>query len=483
MTRISQAGLPFLGAALLAVALGFGVTINQQLAFVALVVIVGLVASAAPTSSWVAAALIAALTFRGLVELGALPSVATLVDLPLAWGALAVALLKRNPNRVRDGFDPRWLVALAAAVLLAWAFNPSEVLRPLLYLALLGQPFAIVAALCLDPPTARGRRMLTQTLLVLLLLQIPIAAIQVVTQGRGDPVQGTLYGAGAGAHVISAICVVGAVWLLLDSRVLPRRSWRVLAALGLLVIPFLADAKQVILATPALLLAWSWRDGPVKLLCLVAATASLVALLLLQPAGNTASSFLERAQDGRGGKAEAATFLWARLNDDPATLAFGLGPAESLSRAAFMTTDLALNANSPIRILGLAPAPLPAQAQAASLAASGGGTSFNSGLSSALGVLGDIGLLGLAVYLAALVQLLLRLRSRGTPQATAAAGGLAMLMLLGLVFDWWEQPPISVLLGVLAGLALTAPSRAPAQAGRPAFSGPPPEQSTVTRRS
>jgi len=30
-----------------------------------------------------------------------------------------------------------------------------------------------------------------------------------------------------------------------------------------------------------------------------------------------------------------------------------------------------------------------------------------------------------------------------------------MLLVLGLVFDWWEQPPIGVFIGVLAALSLS----------------------------
>ena len=167
MTWTRYHGLPLLVSALLAVALGFGLTFNQQLSFVALVVIVGVAASAAPTSSWVAAALIAALTFRGLVELGLLPSVATFLDLPLAWGALVVAALKRRGDRGSATILLRWLAALGGAIIVAWLFHPSEVLRPLLYLALLGEPFAIVGAMCLDPPTPRARRMLERLVLAL----------------------------------------------------------------------------------------------------------------------------------------------------------------------------------------------------------------------------------------------------------------------------------------------------------------------------
>lgn len=38
--------------------------------------------------------------------------------------------------------------------------------------------------------------------------------------------------------------------------------------------------------------------------------------------------------------------------------------------------------------------------------------------------------------------------------ATAAAAGFALFLVLGLVFDWWEQPPFGVFIGVLAGLSL-----------------------------
>ena len=78
---------------------------------------------------------------------------ATYVDLPLAWGALAVGLLKRRPSSPLLTRHLRWLAALGLAVVLAWAFHPSEVLRPVLYLALLGEPFAIVGALLADPPS------------------------------------------------------------------------------------------------------------------------------------------------------------------------------------------------------------------------------------------------------------------------------------------------------------------------------------------
>jgi hypothetical protein len=288
-------------------------------------------------------------------------------------------------------------------------------------------------------------------------IQIPIAAYQLVAFGQSDPVQGTLYGAGAGAHVISAVCVVGGIWILYGGGGgIIRYPWRLLVALPLFLIPFVADAKQVILAAPAILVVTTWRQGPVMMLLKVAAvSAAVVGLLVFQPAGETATGFLEGAQEGRGGKAEAARFVWERLDQDPASVAFGLGPAESVSRAAFMTTDLLLSSDSPLRVLGLRPATVAQEVQVRALEVSGGGTSFNSSLSSALGVVGDLGVIGLGIYLVMLTALIIRLRRLQSPEGVAAAAGFAMFALLGLVFDWWEQPPFGMTLAVLAGLALT----------------------------
>ena len=256
MTSARSGALTFAVSASVAVLAGAAVSLDAQVAFLFTFAVLCALALAAPAGGWVLVALVGALTFKGLVSLGLLPAVATFVDLPLAWGALFVGLLKqreRSPFLRRHLF---WLAALAFAVLLAWAFNPSEILRPVVYLMLLGQPFAIVGALLADPPSPRMRRALQGTLLVLILIQIPISAFQLATLGPSDHIQGTLYGAGAGAHVISAVMIVGAIWILaggFPAEVL--RAWRLPVVAALVFIPFVADAKQVIVATPAIVLA------------------------------------------------------------------------------------------------------------------------------------------------------------------------------------------------------------------------------------
>lgn len=453
-------GMPLrwsIAACALSVALGSGVTASRQVTFLALLALLGSLALAAPASAWVVTALVAALTFKGLVSLGALPGVATFADLPIAWGALFVALLKRREQSPFLRRHLRWLAALGLATALAWAFNPTEVLRPVLYFALIGEPFAIVGALLADPPSPRMRLALKRTLLVLVLIQIPLAVIELAKLGAADHIQGTLYLAGAGAHVISAVIVVGTIWILNGGAGRPvLGTWRIPVVVILAAIPFIADAKQVILALPAIVLASSWRVGRLRLVAQGALVAgSVAALLVLAPAG--APKFIEQAQHKQGGKEATAAFVWRKLDGDPASLTFGKGPAETVSRAAFMTTDLFQQSGSPLAALGLKPAAIATEAAGVAQSASHGGSSFNSGVSSTLGVFGDLGIFGLVVYAGLLLSLFLRLRRETSPEGIAAAAGFALFLVLGLVFDWWEQPPFGVFIGVMAGLAL-APS-------------------------
>ena len=467
MNAVRSGALTVAGAAAAALLLGAGVAVNPQISFLLVIAVVCTTALAAPAGAWVLAALVSALTFKGLVSLGLLPTVATFLDLPLVWGALLVGLLKQRERSPFLRKHLRWLAALGFAVLLAWTFNPSEVLRPIVYLMLLGEPFAIVGALMADPPSPRMRLALQRTLLVLLLIQIPFAAIELVKFGPADPIQGTLYGAGAGAHVISAVIVVGAIWMLaggIARRAL--RGWRFAFIAALVVIPFVADAKQVILVLPAIVLASSWRGGRLQLLVRgTLAVGSVVALFTIIPAGTATARFIEQSQHGGGGKQATAVFVWQKLTGDPASLVFGKGPAETVSRAAFLTTPSFQrsgfqNSASPLAVLGLKPAAIAFEAQQTAIDVSSGGTSFNTGVSSTLGVLGDLGILGALVYSGLLASLFLRLRREASPEGVAAASGFAMFIVLGLVFDWWEQPPFGVVLGVLAGLSLAKSEQA-----------------------
>ena len=462
MTQRAASGLFILIASSVLVAVGVETAANPEAGFVVAVALLGAVAlTGAPAGAWVLAALVAALTFKGLTTLGVLPGVATYMDIPIAWGALLAGLLARNGSVSRRAATHlRWLGLLAAAVALSWAFHPAEILRPLLYLALLGEPFAIVCALMLDPPAPRLRQTLVRTLVVLVGAQVVLSAWQVYKFGLGSPdkVQGTLWGAGAGAHVMSAAVVLGCIWLLAARR--GRLNGWVLAAVAVLVaVPIVADAKQVLFALPAAAIVAGWRSGRTGLAINAAFVFSALTLLIaFDPVSKDAIYRLQETRQGHNGKEETAKIVWRHVDSSPSSLAFGVGPAETVSRAAFLTTPLQLQADSPLRALGLAPAAVAVEAQADATQISGGRTSFNSGVSSMLGVFGDLGLFGAVAYAGLFLSVVRALWRTRTALAITATAGWAMFAVLGFVYDWWEQPPFTVFLAVLTGLALTSES-------------------------
>jgi hypothetical protein len=367
-----------------AVTIGFLIDVNPQAAL-ALVLIAGAAAAlGAPAARWLGAAVVATLSFRVFVSFGVLPSTATFVDMFLVWGALAAALVRRRRLPSRAVWPLRFLVGLTVCALASAAMNTTELLRPFVYILLLGTPFAVVLALVIDPPTTRDRRLLGRVLL--------------------------------------------------------------------------ADAKQVVLALPAMVIAGNWRGKRDVAFRVSAVAVAVVALLTVVPAGATARKFIDRSRGGQGGKEAAAATVLGSLKNDPSTLALGLGPAESVSRAAFMTTPLLLRENSPLHALGLSPATLAAEAQADAFDASGGGTSFDTGISSALGVVGDLGIAGGLIYASMIGYLFVALRRSQRREAVPATCALALFAVLGLVYDWWEQPPFGIVVGLLVGLAIAQPS-------------------------
>lgn len=445
------------GGCSVAIGVGVAMSTDSRIAFVVVAAIVGMAALSLPASTWVLGAVVASLTFKGASSLGLLPGIATYLDLPLAWGALAIAWFSSH-EKSRGTFNYLlWLGSLALAVMLAWAFHPAEVLRPAAYLALLAEPFAIIGALLLEPPRPSSRRLMMLILAGLVAIQVPIAAFQFMKFGSNNPdrIQGTLWGAGAGAHVMSAVIALGAIWLIVAKR--RRFSLGAIAICAvLLAVPIVADAKQVLFVLPVAALVAVWRGRRMALwasACL--AIGAVGVLFVVDPVSKQAVYNLQQARTGRNGKIETAKFVWRKLESDPVSVFFGAGPAESVSRAAFLTTDAFEHRDSSLRVLGLHPAPIALEAQKDATRVSGGNnTSFNSGVSSMLGVLGDLGVVGFLAYAAVLISVLRALSRVRTTESIAASAGWAMFGVLGLIYDWWEQPPFAVFLAVLTGLAL-----------------------------
>jgi hypothetical protein len=453
------------------IAVGLLLSWSAQAAFVAVGCILGFAAFAAPTTFWVIAALVSAFTFQGLTFMGLLPSLGTVLPIAVAWGALLVALLRRRAMPIPKSARPyvRWLLALFFVAIVSGFFNHVEILRPFLSIGLLGVPFVVLAAMLIDPPSARERSLLMKIAMALIVLQIPIAYRQFLVHGQRDQVEGTFVSRGGGSGNLATVAVIGMVWLLSRRPTL----WRVALAATLAPLPFISDSKQVLFVFPIAVLVTAPQGLTLGYFVRSGLAIGLAALLLfvLPVRGAIHSYFHQDQRHGGTPKVQAAQWLWRNLSADPVSLTFGKGPAETVSLAAYYTTPGFLSASSPFHALGLKPAETAIELDylAYGTVNNKERSSYQSALSSALGVFGDLGLAGVIVYGGLLVTLLLALAGRSrSPECIAAMSGAAMFALLGFIFDWWEHPGLPTFIGVLAGVALIEPAQSANDANAPA---------------
>lgn len=432
---------------------------STQAAFVALGVLLGVAALGAPTTYWIIAALITSFTFQGLTTIGLLPSLGTVLPIGVAWGALVVALLRRRavPMPANARLYLRWLIAFSIVAIISGLFNHVEILRPFLSIGLLGVPYVVLAAMLIDPPGARERSLVMKIAMGLVLLQIPIAYRQFVVHGGGDGVQGTFVSRGGGSGALAAVAVIGMVWLL-SSRLTPLR----LALAGMLaVLPFISDSKQVLFVLPIAVLATVPQGLTRGYLVRSGLTVGMLAILIyVLPVGKVTLGYLHQDKTHGGTpKILVAHWLWNHARSDPVSLTLGKGPAETVSLAAYYTTPGFLSASSPFRALGLKPAVIAQEMDFLAYHGEAGRSSYQSAISSALGVFGDFGLAGVVAYSGFLVTLLLALAGSRSAEGIAAMCAAALFALLGFIYGWWESPGLPTFVGVLAGVALTGPRR------------------------
>jgi hypothetical protein len=414
-----------------------------------------------PSWVWAAAAFSVPILIRGLTRAGLLPGVMDFADFGLVYLGLCAVLIRHG---IGDRRDARVLSAslllLLGVTCISWVFNPSDLIRPFFAFSLWAEPFAFVLLLLVEPPDFEQQRILLGWFGMLVALQIPFAIYQWLTIGWSDPVVGTLLAAGGGAHTLASIGVLAGIALTTwaFSHSIGRGiAATVLAAPLMIGLPIITDAKQVIVSLPvaALVLVLAVRGVSRKLTLILPSVVTLMLLFWTIPAGRTARIFLEEAGEGRSGKLVALDVLRRELGGSVAGWALGVGPANGLSRAAYLTDPVYGREGSPVGLLRLQPAPLPPIAVPEALRASGD-TSFNYPLSSLLGVLSDVGVIGLAAFGAVIASVVLPLwRRRRLWLAQTALAGWAMSIPLAATFDWWEQPPFMLTLALLTSLALT----------------------------
>jgi hypothetical protein len=431
---------------------------------------------------WIALAFTITWTSRLLTVWGPLPRVVDFMDFPLVLVAFLFAGVRYlDSDRRLDKAQRRicrCVLLVSVVIALSWAFhNHDEPQRLVAGWVLALEPFLLLLAVLLAPMTDRERRMLLRLTLVLLCGQVLFSAAEFAAGGIDDDLKGTLLEAGAGHHVSAGGVAVGFFLLAKTGR-----SRLVVAGFGVVALAdnILADAKQVLFVVPLALLVLGvtsvHRRSATSLVGGLIAGVLMAGVavygLATYAASGTAVDFIDRSTTNDTGKLAAANALWVDLQASPDDLLLGLGPGESVSRFAFLTTPGLFKEGSPVALLGLSESRGAAKYDA--IAFSGpftGKSSFTSAQSSAMGILGDYGLLGSLAFAALVLAVLAALRhASDRPLRSAASAAWALLLPLAVVFDWLEQPPFTLAVFLITGLVLRSEPKLPTPAAhrRPA---------------
>lgn len=415
--------------------------------------------------TWIVLAIGVTWTSRLVTTTGLAPRFLDFMDFPLvliAFVASAVShLASGRLLPVRQRTVGRRLAIVAAVIALSWSFSSlDEPQRLIAGLVFALEPFLLLMAVFLAPMTEREHRVLLFTTLILLCGQMPVSLVQIASGGVADAVKGTLLEAGAGHHVSAGGVTLG--FFLLAALRAPKLLLAVYGALALMIL-VVSDSKQVLFALPLALLvlgltAGGQRSAIAMLRGLVAgvllAAASVYALLTYQ-ASATAFDFIERSSTNKTGKVAVAEALWHDVTSSAPTAVLGLGAGESVSRFAFLTTPGLLKAGSPVALLGLEASTGAEKYDDIAFGGSYTGmSSFTSAQSSAFGVFGDYGMAGVLTFSALIVSVIRAVAGDGRPGLRAAAlSSWALLLPLAVIFDWLEQPPFTLAIMVITGLA------------------------------
>ena len=374
------------------------------------------------------------------------------------FGLALIALLKLTERRGAGigtvAFDIG-LLGLALAVITSAVANGAHPLRAAFFWLTLIEPFLFLA-LIMDMEEA-SRKRLRHFLVALAVAQLPFIGVQFLLHGIGDDVQGTLLDQGAGHHVIGAVGVVAGVLLIAGSRqddsLRPLR-WALAGAL--LLVGIFSDAKQVYgavgLATAAVMLSLVHR-GMKSLLPLALLLSAIIASgTQFYPA--LAQAFdIDLMRSAAEGKFDQAQDIVANLGWHGSLL--GFGPGNGVSRVALAAVPE--YGNVPTAILG----DQPSQLASAALAAYPAGTvsSALSPFASWLSIYGDVGILGLAMYLLLGLWVWRSLARSATNERSLGRLLLLFAAVLGLAFMWLEEPAFMLYLAAAIGTCLNPAPR------------------------
>lgn len=458
--RYARVGLG-IGLAGLSAAMGASIVTAPLFAWVLAIGAVLVLLLSAPAYYWAIAALVSATLFRPFTALGLAPSYINFFHFPLALLAGILACGKKPYQDAVTRKTGIGILALLLVCVVSWIANEGEVSRPFLEWLVFCEPFLALFAILRTDLTPRMYRASWALVLGIALVQVPVGYWQAINVGLSDDLQGTFIGQGAGAHVAGAVCLLGI--LICATRGAKTRSMTAkwcwfLTATVLFTIPLLADANQVIVAGVlglGLALITCLGINPVRLVLPVSAMATVVyfGYLFYEPLHRLSNSDLLR--DGIEGKIEGTNLVLSGMWHTPTFGVIGLGPGNSVSRVALMTSGADLKEGSPVALLGLKTAHVTREVE--QLTESNylwKSSSVWSSISSWTGLIGDLGPVGLGIYLWIVAQLWRAVSGSRDWESSVMRGAFLMVCFLGFIYSWLEEPGFTLMLAFIMGLAV-----------------------------
>lgn len=392
-----------------------------------------------------------------------LPPAVNFLHLPVLFGSYLLSRVRPHSTRLRV-----LEVMMAVFTVLTFASfvgsDDSSILRTALLWPVLIEAFIVIATIWHLAESGLQSEAPKRLALALVLIQVPLAIGQALMFGIGDEVQGTLVNQGAGHHVLGAMGLVAALagFAAIVVGRAPIRSVYGFAVLGGFVLAVLSDMKQGLVVffvvAVGLVLARRGRHdrsplrGPSQAVVRLVSILSIVALAFTAVAWNqgfaTVASESWRFDAVVEAKSAALVMSSELMQEQPHSFLVGLGPGTTFTRVAWLSSPL--GRDSYLESFGLSTSETSTRMASEWLSnPAWRSSSVSSPFSSWTGILGDLGLFGLAAY--AGLWWAVWYGYRDSSEKVEVRAVLVFLVLLGGLFNWLEEPVLGIVAALMVG--------------------------------
>ncbi len=369
---------------------------------------------------------------------------------PLVLGAFFVGMTDIRLDAARRLVHA--ILALMLVILMSALFNNAGPGNVVLDIALLLEPFMLLAIIVMRPMTVRERESVVWILMLITILNTLMVYYQyiVIHPSNLDDVKGIYLLSRSGHHVSGAVGLASAVFVYTYFTSWPL-SRRLFAVAVLLMVPVFTDTKQVIAAyLPAFAVMMLMTTRNIwHLLKYVFASVFIVALLVgaaytIFPA---LTSWMDMRQDLWGLHLKLSIYdLVVSHYDGIQQWLFGLGPGHGTGRLAQVAPEYPIVYDYGITYRGLTNEVFEFQQNYWETHSVTGSSMFALTFSWAA-VWGELGLVGLGAYL-----YIFWVTWKDFCLESASKFLLITVVVLGGIFSWLEEPQFMCFIAALIGV-------------------------------